>query len=112
MNNIKVIANEQIIKNDYDSNDPQDVFKVELDEELDNVIPSVELECKKTINEFNLSQGQVIEIYTGDTGEDRVFYGYIMDIKQDGTTFKIQANMETINLIKRRANKVYVLFEE
>ena len=104
MQKIKIIINGTTIKDDY-STDPSYLIKCELDEELEDVIPSVSIEVKKSIHDLlTLSQSQVVEIYTGSTPV-RVFYGYILEIKNEGATTKIDAIMETASDIELSSSK-------
>lgn len=106
MEKIKVVINDITVKDDY-STDPSYLIRCEIEEELDEIIPSLELELKNTIYDLmTLSQNQVVEVFSGDV-ETRVFYGQIIDIKNEGASVKIQALMETQNLLRKKINKIY-----
>jgi len=110
MKNTLVKINEITIKNDFGT-DPKQVTKVEIDNELDDIIPSATIECKNTIYDLvNLTQNQVVEIF--DTETNRIFYGYITEVKNEGATVQIEASMETIDLLRKRVNKIYTSTED
>lgn len=102
----KVIINGQTVKTDYDT-DPRLVYKYEIEEELDDIIPVAEIECSRKINDLiDLRQNMTVEIFQGDTPK-RIFYGHIVDITTGTGSTKIIANMETINLLRKKVNKLY-----
>jgi hypothetical protein len=114
MRNIKLLIKDVLFKDDYNPlTDPKKVISLEFEEELDDIIPSIEIELKRDSEDLlTLSQGQIVEVFTGTTGTDRIFYGPIMDIKKDNRTIKIQANMETIELLRKKVNQLYRYFGE
>lgn len=112
MKKVKLIINDVTLKDDY-STDPKKLLCLEIDEELDDIIPNVEIELKRDVDSLiTLTQGQVVQIYTGATGTKRIFYGKIMDIKKNNRRIKVQANMETIELLRKKVNQLYRYFGE
>lgn len=102
----KVIINDVIIKDDY-STDPKLVFNFEIDEELDDIIPTVEIVCNRNLYDYvDLRQNQVVEIYMGETPV-RVFYGNIVNIENNDSNVTINASMETIKMLRTKVNKIY-----
>lgn len=107
MDKVKVIINGVTIKDDFAVSpnvDPKYLISLEIEEELNDIIPSATIKCKRSINNIlTLTQNQVVEIYNET---ERIFYGYIMNITKESIT-TIEANMETINLLRKKVNKLY-----
>ena len=92
---------------------PRKLLKLEIEEELDDIIPSAEIELKRDAESgVKFSQGQIVQIAVSSDDTKRLFYGPIMDIKRDNKTIKIQANMETIELLRKKVNQLYRYFGE
>jgi hypothetical protein len=113
MKKIKVIIGSTTVKDDYNpSTDPKKLLSLEIDEELDDIIPSLEMELERDTDSLvELTQGMIVQVYKGEIIK-RVFYGPIMDIKKDNRTIKVQANMETIELLRKKVNQLYRYFGE
>lgn len=108
MRQIKITINGAIIKDSY-STDPKLIKSVDFEEELEDLVPSITIECFKKIYEtISPSQSQVVEVYTGET-PTRIFYGNIIDIKNKGGYVIIEALMETEKLLRKKANRTYIV---
>lgn len=106
----KIDINSVTIKDDDGSPDPNLVIRWEYEKTDSDEISEIEIILSKSVEDtVTISNGQIIEVWAGNTTstDKKYFYGFVDKITPEGATVRIIGKNELVTLVRKNVNHVY-----